>query len=320
MVAIKEKHKFACLLRDGCDGQIRAGPKISAYNESLGRHIITGKYSAGCSMTQSLNDGGHGHDGLHGLFENKNFKMRPYGDPAGSTYSALKDFLKQYLNPASFKTYWAFMCAMEPYVKKAINPIVVKSAAKKSGFEGSKINVRTIMSYNPEYARLPDEKAEEVVNLITTVLGPYFRDNQWIPETMYPDLFPVDNGFNFTISVRTGTPLNNLGTNRQRFMVDNSVQWIAVLADRKAVVLAAEEEKERKRLAKLAVDLARPKKTRSCSMLGCHSEIDVTTSALKKANEGTWKKCMGKKCSAWACPFHFGQLQEHELTCAKCST
>lgn len=138
-------------------------------------------------MTESLNDGGHGHDGLHRLFESKDFKMRPYSDPASPLYKALKNFLERYLTPASLKTFWSFICAMEPYVKKAINPVVVKSAAKKSGFESDKINVRTIMSYNSQFARLPDNKAEEVLGLIQTVLVPYFSDNQWIPKWLYPE-------------------------------------------------------------------------------------------------------------------------------------
>jgi hypothetical protein len=283
----------------------------------LGRNIITGKYSAGCSMTQSMNDGGHGHNGLHRLFESKEFKMRQYADPASSRYAALKIFLSEHLNPASFKTYWAFMCAFEAYVMKAINPVVVKSAARKSGFESNKINITTIMSYNSEFSHLTEEKAEEVIGLISTVLVPYFREHQWIPEELYPELFTTDSGFNFT--TRTGTPLNQLTTNRQRFLVDNSEQWQELLADRRAVLEAIEEEKERKRSQKEATEAAKPKKFRSCSQLGCRAIIDITSALLKKDNEGTWKKCKVKNCSTWTCPSHFDKLEEHEVFCRKCA-
>jgi hypothetical protein len=207
------------------------------------------------------------------------------------------------------------MCAFEAYVMKAINPVVVKSAARKSGFESNKINITTIMSYNTEFSRLTEEKAEEVIGLVSTVLVPYFREHQWIPEELYPELFPTDSGFEFT--TRTGTPLNELTTNRQRFLVDNSEQWQALLADRKAVLEATEEEKERKRLQKEAAEAAKPKKARSCSHLGCRVVIDITTALLKKNSEGTWKKCKGKNCSKWACPSHFDKLEEHEVFCEK---
>ena len=86
------------------------------------------------------------------------------------------------------KTYWAFICTLEPYIKKAINPVVVKSAAIKSGFESNGINVRIIMSYNSDCVRLTDAKAEEVIGLIMTVLVPY-REHQSIPESFYPEIF-----------------------------------------------------------------------------------------------------------------------------------
>jgi len=311
---IKEKHKFACLLRDGCDGQIRAGPKITSYNQSKGRNIITGKYSGGCSMTQSMNDGGSGHHALHLLFESKHFKMRPYADPANSQYKALKTYLEKYLTPASLKTYWSFLCAFEPYVKKAINPVTVKSAARKSGFEGDKINIETIMSYNDEFCRMSHEKSTEVLGLITTVLAPYFRDNQWIPEALYAEVFP-----DLQLSTREGTHLNNLTTNRQRFLVDNSEQWQGLLATRKAVIAAAEEEKDRKRLLKDTTDALKPKKSRCCSHLTCESEIDITTAAVQKLNQATWRKCKGRGCSTWTCPTHSPVMDQHQNICKKCT-
>ena len=68
-----------------------------------------------------------------------------------------------------------------------------------------------------------------------------------------------------------------------------------------------------------AVDAAKPKKVRSCAQLDCNNNIDVTTSALKKTNEATWKKCKGTRCHLWACPDHFAQIAQHELICVKCS-
>ena len=148
----------------------------------------------------------------------------------------------------------------------------------------------------------------------------YFREHQWIPESFYPEIFANGGGFDFKLTTRDGTPLNNLTTNRQRFLVDNSEQWQALLAARKATTVeAAETEKEHRKLQKDIDDAARPKKTRSCSHLGCQIVIDITSYSLKKSNEGTWKKCKGKGFSTWACPDHFKGIEEHEIICLKCT-
>ena len=170
------------------------------------------------------------------------------------------------------------------------------------------------MSFSPEYARSTEEKAQNIISLIVTVLVPYFREHQWIPEWLYLYVFPelVSDD-----SDCTGKPLNEKATNRQRFLVDNGACWQKELADRRAATLAAEEAKELKRVEKALADAARPLKVRQCAQLGCGSEIDITTSVLKKINEATWKKCQGKNCSLWTCPDHFEQIKQHELTCSK---
>ena len=119
------------------------------------------------------------------------------------------------------------------------------------------------MSYSPEFARLTDEKAEELNGLVSTVLVPYYRDHQWIPETLHPELFPTGSGFDFTLSTRSGTPLNDLTTNIQRFLVDNSEQWQALLAGRRAVAKADAEDEKLKRREKEIADATKPKKIRS---------------------------------------------------------
>lgn len=88
--------------------------------------------------------------------------------------------------------------------------------------------------------------------------------------------------------------MNDLVTNRQRFMVDNSAQWQSLLASRQATLLAAQQEIERKRLARETADAAKAKKVRNCKSMGCILQIDITTIALKNANEATWKNAMEK--------------------------
>jgi hypothetical protein len=318
IAAVREKHKHALLLRDGCSGQITASPAITTFNKSKGRSILHGKYSAGCSMTQSWNDTGHGHDALHRLFEGNDFKFRQYADPEGANYAALKKFLTSYLEPASFKTYWAFICTFEPYIMKAITPVVIKSAVRKSGFEeDNKININTIMSFNPEFAKLSDDNAKKLVETIETVLVPYFTQHMQIPENIYDELLGTNPAI--TLRARVGTPLNNLTTNRQRFIIDNSDEYQEIIAGREAVKRAAAEEIERRRVEREVKNAALPFKSRYCSLINCNSTIDITTSAIRRINERNWKKCKGKNCSTWTCPDHFGQLAQHETICVKCN-
>lgn len=268
-------------------------------------------------MTQSINDVSHGHDALHRLYEGDDFKFREYGDPEGANYAALKKFLLQHLEPASFKTYWSFIKSFEPYVYKAMSPVVIKSGVKACGFDAdNKINVLTIMSFNPQFAEMKLEKAQKLVRLIESVLAPYFSSHSWIPEIIYDELLGDDP--DITLLERIGTPLNNLCTNRQRFMIDNSCEWQAVLHDRETKKVAAIAEIERKRVEREARIAALPSKSRQCSHLGCVSIIDITTPTLKKANEATWKKCKGKNCSTWACLNHLEGIEIHQINCVKC--
>ena len=45
-----------------------------------------------------------------------------------------------------------------------------------------------------------------------------------------------------------GTPLNDLATNRQRLIIDNSDEYHAIIAGREDVKRAAAEETERRRI------------------------------------------------------------------------
>ena len=206
---------------------------------------------------------------------------------------------------------------------KAITPVVIKSAVKKCGFESdNKINPTTILSFNPEFARLSKVKAEALITTIETVLVPYFTIHNQIPEHLYDELFSINHDITLRAKVGTciRTPLNNLATNRQIFIIDNSDEYHAIIAGREDVKRAAAEETERRRIERELRNAALHLRSRQCSLIDCVSAIDVTTSTIRIINERTWKTCKGKKCNTWTCPNHFDQLAFHETICRKCTT
>ena len=48
--------------------------------------LVLLEFSAGCSMTEPKNNGGHDHDRLHRLFESKELKMRRCNGQASVQY------------------------------------------------------------------------------------------------------------------------------------------------------------------------------------------------------------------------------------------
>ena len=275
------------------------------------------KYSAGQSMTESMNDLGWGHANLKALVQNKDFKCKQYDDPPGALYAAAKKYLEKYLAPPSFKTYWALIKAFEPFIFKAMTPITLLSAAKASGFDGERIDIRRIMSHNLEFVKIQSpDRAQLVLDTITTVFTPYWWQYGLIHEEIFNEVFDGESDID-TLNVRDGKPLNDMSTNRQRFMMDNHPRWIAEIERRRLLEDFEREEKLRLRAEREALDAAKPTKCRQCSDLSCQSLIDITTPALKSANEKTWRKCSGKSCPTWGCPIHFENIAQHESFCAK---
>eukprot|EP01033_Poteriospumella_lacustris_P013318 gene13318-9543_t len=190
---IREKHKWTTLIRDGAFGQINIGPEMDKWNKDHGRHMFMAKWSAGCSMSEATNDLGYMHSILHKLFTSKDFRCHERSDPPGELYSALKTFRNTHLTPASFRTYWKCICAMELFMNKAFTPMTVQSALKKGGFEGDAMNATTILAHNPEFTRLSVGQSSELLRLIDTVLKPYWWQNGLIHESVFDELFEGDD-------------------------------------------------------------------------------------------------------------------------------
>ena len=137
-----------------------------------------------------MNDLGHGHDQLHNLITSSDFKCKIYNDLPGALYATAKKYLMEHLTPASFKTFWKFICAFEPFVLKAMTPMTLLSAAKMAGFDGETIDASRIMSHNLEFVKIkPLAKAEEVIALIQNVFTPYWWAHGLIHEHIFDEVF-----------------------------------------------------------------------------------------------------------------------------------
>jgi hypothetical protein len=267
-------------------------------------------------MSEATNDLGHMHDNLHALVSHQDFRCKQHPDPPGAAYRIIKNFLQQYLKPGSFRTYWKLICAFELFMFKAFTPQTVISALKLGGFDGGKIDTSIMMGHNLEFCKLPEADAARVLRLVDTVFADYWWKHGLIHENIFDEVFDGEDNID-QLCDRSGKPLNQLATNRQRFMMDNHEFWLAELDRRDAAEEALEAAKQQKRLDRAAAEANKPKKCRECSDPTCPNLMDITTSKLRKDNEALWTHCTGKRCGIWGCPDHALMVASHINVCTK---
>lgn len=311
---IRKEFEWVTLIRDGAFGPINAGSGLHDWNVRKRKKMYMLKTSGGGSMTENTNDLGWMHSILHKLFKSQDFKCKQYADPPGPFYSAAKKYLKNYLSPASFDTYWKAIKAMRPFMLKAFSPMAVLSALKLGGFDGKDINYHTILGHNLEFDNLPQEDADKVISLIP-LFATYWGQNGLIYENIFDEVFAGDVNID-TLADRKGKPLNEMATNRQRFMMDNHRCWLEEMERRKDAERLEAGAKEARRVEREARNAAMPDKIRNCSMPNCPSFIDIT-GKNKKINELLWTHCPGKRCTMWGCQNHIEMVTEHIALCTK---
>jgi hypothetical protein len=206
-------------MRDGAFGQVNAGRGLHDWCVRHEKIVHLVKTSAGASMSEAINDLGYMYSILHKLFASADFSCKQYEDPPGLLYSRVKKYLKEYLAPASFHTYWKCVVAMKPFMLKAFTPMTVQSALRLGGFEFDRINIRTIMGSNVEFSNLPRGQSDKVLGLIETVFCNYWFQHTLIHKNISDKVFDGEKDID-TLSNRVGKPLNDMSANRQRFMMD----------------------------------------------------------------------------------------------------
>jgi hypothetical protein len=104
---------------------------------------------------------------------------------------------------------------MEPFMEKAFTKSNTLSALSSVGLDGGEINVQTILSKNPEFAKIqPDSRTEEVVQVTRSVFSSYWkRHHGIIHENVFDEVFGGESDID-TLGDRAGKPLNDMATNR----------------------------------------------------------------------------------------------------------
>jgi hypothetical protein len=137
----QELGEWAALFCDGAHAQIKAlMDKMTKRIKKKGLKFALGKYSGGCSMTESANDQGKMHQVLHNGFKSPSYRYGTIKELPGAAWKALRVILSGTLDPASLKSVWQCMQESQDFLAKAFQPLSIKSAWKKSG----------VVPYNPK--------------------------------------------------------------------------------------------------------------------------------------------------------------------------
>lgn len=275
---------------------------------SKGFNIVWAKYAGGCSMSQSPNDLGVQHKLMHQQFASSNYRYNDVCDPPGKPYADLKEYLSKYLEASSFKTLWKCFCKAEEFISRAFSTANIISSFKVGGVY-PRCN-RTVLSHNQEFCKQSEKEAQYVLATIEP-FSLCIDAKGYIHEDEFDQQFQEEENID-TLPRKTGMPLNEMATNRQRAMIDSHDGWLAELKERDELKRQQAEEKAKRahdkeiRKAVTAggvVDADQngqitpiPTPTLNCSNLGCLN----TTPTKGKKGDG-WKKCPGKGCRVWSC-------------------
>ena len=132
---VKEKFKYLCVAFDGDHPQIVATERVLIPRSMKKQQdLVFVKWAGGCSMTQSPNDNNRGmHPVLKKIYGDSKFRYDPIADPHGGKWSILKEYLKRFLDPASFRTVWKAMCYAPATLQNACKASSIRSAYHNCG-------------------------------------------------------------------------------------------------------------------------------------------------------------------------------------------
>ena len=259
---MKEKYKYLCVAFDGDHPQIVATervliPRSIAKNQDL----VFVKWAGGCSMTQSPNDNNRGmHPVLKKIYGDSKFRYDAIADPQGGKWAILKEYLKRYLDPASFRTVWKAMCYAPATLQNACKASSIRSAYHNTGIidqnklidiqNGVKTNPsnpRTILGVNPFFNKFTREDGDYMLAKIDEFAEITARYG-YIPEDDYAKVLMGKTYLDNCPILKPGAkPLNDMVTNRQRNLVMSNgafVEQSLARAETMKMACADRESKE----------------------------------------------------------------------------
>ena len=178
---IREKYKYLCIAFDGDHPQIAATEHtLIPRSISKNQNLVFLKWAGGCSMTQSPNDNNRGmHPVLKKVYGDSKYRYGVIADPPGEKWVLLKAYLREFLDPGSFRTVWKAMCYAPSTLQNACKASSIRSAyhntgiidqdkllEMQNGVDTNPSNPRTILGVNPFFNHFTVEDGNYMLSKI----------------------------------------------------------------------------------------------------------------------------------------------------------
>lgn len=238
---VKEKFKYLCVAFDGDHPQIVATERVLIPRSiTKQQDLVFVKWAGGCPMTQSPNDNNRGmHPVLKKISGDSKFRYDPIADPHGGKWSILKEYLKRFLDPASFRTVWKAMCYAPATLQNACKASSIRSAYHNTGIiDQNKLiemqngvntnpsNPRTILGVNPFFNKFTREDGDYMLAKIDEFAEITARHG-YIPEGDYAKVLMGKTYLDNCPLLKPGAkPLNDMVTNRQCNLVMSNAAFV----------------------------------------------------------------------------------------------
>jgi hypothetical protein len=238
---IRKKLKYLCIAFDGDHPQIVAAEKFLIPRSNIkGHYIVIVKWAGGCSMTQSPNDNNRGmHPVLKEIYADSKFRYDAIADPLGALWAEVKEYLKKFLEPASFKTVWNAICYALSTLQNACKGSSIRSAYHNTGIidqgklievqngtETDPSNPRTILGVNPYFNTFTKEDGDFMLSKIDEFAEITERFG-YIPEDQYAKVLMGKTYLDNCPLLKPGSkPLNDIVSNRQRNLVMSNEAFV----------------------------------------------------------------------------------------------
>ena len=241
------------------------------------------------------------HPVIKAGYKDPKFKYEAdFTDPTGMSWQALKQFMRDKMEAADFKTLWKGVAQSVPICSKALTLKNIQSAFDATGaitrLGVAKVqrgettdpsNALRILSGNAHFVSLDTATAQQVMDLLpqlTEAVATY----DFVPEELFDTLLGAIPGADNAVPVEEGRKgLNDLAINRQRCCILGN----SFFEYRKSQI---ERQASRKRAPAVAVEgndaavPAKAKRRHKCANIMYHEQSEPKS-----------------KCSASRCTFYF---------------
>ena len=197
------------------------------------------------------------HPVLKKIYGDSKFRYDAIADPHGGKWAVLKEYLKRYLDPASFRTVWKAMCYAPATLQNACKASSIRSAYHNTGIidqnklieiqngvDTNPSNPRTILGVNPFFNKFTREDGEYMLAKIDEFAEITARYG-YIPEDDYAKVLMGKTYLDNCPLLKPGAkPLNDMVTNRQRNLVMSNGAFVEQSLARAETMKMASADRE----------------------------------------------------------------------------